>query len=151
MDTAKVTLRYGTDQAKLEVTVNTDTEATSVSDRYLSFKLPHSISAAKSAVSVEGVTGKMEIETIYDDDQPFIGLEVKVTAGASAYDVTLGIVGPDSTHYSASGKSGETVSVKVPLAYHPNAETPPHNSTLPPEETEATGDLVNPSPATLPA
>lgn len=148
MDKFTVGLRYGLEQAKLTVAVETDTEVTSISGRYFTFRLPHSISAAKSAVTMEG-GGKAEVEVIYDDDLPTIGLELKVTSGASSYPVGMSITGPDGAAYTATGKSGETVGVEIPISGHANADQPPHNSILPPEEHETitAADVATVSPS----
>jgi len=129
MNVADVSVRYDTAQSLMTLHIETDAEDTSISDHYVLLHFPHSVNAAKSAWKVQSAT-KVELEAIYSDELPTIGVTVNVTAGASTYPVRVSVVSADGTAYEFTGNTGTEMSAFVPI---PGASTPPvHPSTLPP-------------------
>lgn len=106
-------LRYGLNQEELTIVVDVEAEQASISDRYITVHLPKSVNPAKSGWLVEG--GETEVETIYDRDESTGTVEVKATAGASAYDMQVLVTGPDGNSHNSDGQTGNTISTEFTL------------------------------------
>ena len=113
-DRIDVTLYYGVSQRTLGITVETQVEPTSVSERYLTVHLPMSEHPNKSSFEVTS-TGKARLELIYDRPMDSCLVSALITSGSSTYDVALSVSTAPDRSKDVTGKSGTPVQAIVVL------------------------------------
>ena len=106
-----ITLRYGDLPRVLAITCETTAPRTSASGRYITAHLPKAENPAKLQISYNDEP--CQITILHDLDVGGAAVELCITAGASAYDVSLSI-DLDGRTAGAHGVTGATVAASVP-------------------------------------